>query len=33
MEIPGEALGVVQTVNFMREAPLLEGTYLLGYYR
>jgi hypothetical protein len=33
MEIPGEALGVVQTANFMREAPLLEGTYLLGYYR
>ena len=33
MEIPGEALGVAQTVNFMREAPLLEGTYLLGYYR
>jgi hypothetical protein len=33
LEIPGESLGVVQTLNFQREAPLLAGTYLLGYCR
>lgn len=30
---PGIVPGVVETVNFQREAPLLTGTYLLGYFK
>lgn len=30
---PGTTLGGTQTMDFMRENPLLTGDYLLGYYR
>ena len=33
IEMPAATVGATQTVNFFREAPLLTGVHLLGYYR
>lgn len=33
VELPSQLSGATAQVNFAREAPLLPGTYLLGYYQ